>query len=212
MSPRLRAIVVVSAAMLCQWSCTRVMGESSAARQVRLPDESRISTGDLIFREGLSNRSRMVRLLDSETSLTHVGLIDKRDGATLVVHIEPGGFEGVSTVRREKLETFLEPHRADAFEVVHVVHADATLGERAVAEALEFQARGVVFDHDAKLSTEHEMYCTELVWKAYRHAGLDLIDGSFSVRRFFTDGRPLVLLSDLRRSSHMRLVSQTTDP
>lgn len=169
--------------------------------EVQLPPRDRLRNGDLIFRSGTSQDSRLVRLFDRESVYSHIGLLDVRQATPYVVHIEPGSGDGDSLVRREMLETFLAPERASSFAVLHVIPPDDRRGVAALEAALRYQSQGVVFDKHYDLQTADEMYCSELVWRAYVEAGLDLVDGSFG--RLGRLNGPVVWLSELARSRHL---------
>ena len=82
-------------------------------------------------------------------------------------------------MQREPLVDFLAPRKADGFAVYHVLPDDDLRARAAIQAALGYQARGVLFDRDFSLDTEDKMYCTELVWRVYLDAGLDLLGGDF---------------------------------
>ena len=69
---------------------------------------------------------------------------------------------------------FLGTDRADGFAVFHLAATLRGHGRAAVLAALRYRDAGVTFDQHADLATEHEQYCTEMVWRVYRQAGLDL--------------------------------------
>ena len=168
---------------------------------VAFPPRDGLRNGDLILRSGTSRDSRLVRLFDRESVYSHIGLVDVRQATPYVVHIEPGSGDDESLVRRERLETFLAPERASAFAVLHVIPPDDRRGVAAIEAALRYQSQGVGFDKQYDLRTADEMYCSELVWRAYVDAGLDLVDGAFG-RPGWLNG-PVVWLSELARSRHL---------
>src|SRR5688572_23953984 len=55
-----------------------------------LPAVDSLRTGDLLFRAGVTGNSRIVHLFDPGSQFSHVGLVDVRDGAPSVIHVEPG--------------------------------------------------------------------------------------------------------------------------
>jgi hypothetical protein len=175
----------------------------SPAHPLALPERSHLRTGDLIFRAGLSDESQIVLHADSTSAYSHVGLVDVSDGGAAVIHIEPDDTERDSRIRREPLSVYLGPGRADAYALFHVEPADRGRGEAAVAAALRYRARGVSFDHAFDVESIDKMYCTELVWRAYADAGLDLLDGALDRRSLFR--RRLVWLSALAHNRHVAL-------
>ncbi len=53
----------------------------------------------------------------------------------------------------------------------------------AVQKALEWVGEKR-FDRDFDLRTDETVYCTELVYKAYQEAGVDIIHGDFNIVEF----------------------------
>ncbi len=53
---------------------------------------------------------------------------------------------------------------------------DTEVREKAARTALEFYRRKVTFDNRYDLASDDKLYCTELVIKAFQHAGLRISD------------------------------------
>jgi hypothetical protein len=173
---RIVAALGVLVLALAGWVVVSAIGVGK--RAVTPPAIERLRNGDLIFRSGVSVDSHLIKLFDPGSKYSHVGMIDVRDGGAYVVHIEPDE-QGENRVRREPLAEFLVPGKADGFAVYHVLPDDDQRARAAIRAALGYQARGVTFDRDFNLDTQDKMYCTELVWRAYVEAGLDLLGGDF---------------------------------
>ena len=75
--------------------------------------------------------------------------------------------------------TFSRRGRRTGSPIYHVLPDDDLRARAAIQAALGYQARGVLFDRDFSLDTEDTMYRTELVWRVYLDAGLDLLGGDF---------------------------------
>lgn len=208
--PAVAAFAVVAAVIGLVVRVGVLAAGSRPPRELQLPSRAQLRNGDLIFRSGVSHESHAVTFLDRTSPYSHVGLVDVRGGGAFVIHIEPGNTARESQVRREPLAAFLAPGRADAFAVFHVVPADARLGLAAVDAALRYEARGVSFDHRYDLQTADELYCTELVWRAYREAGFDLLDEDLA--RASRMHNPMVWLSGLQRSPHVERSEVSADP
>lgn len=161
-----------------------------------------LRTGDILFRSGVALDSRVVRMFDPGTHYSHVGLAEVQSGVAYVLHIEPGSTPLESHIRREPLLSFLGPRQADDFAVYRVVPSDALRGERAVTAAIRYQRAGVSFDYDFDLATEDAMYCSELVYRAYNEAGVDLSDDRL-VQPSWPLRHPLLRISSLINSRHV---------
>lgn len=155
--------------------------------------------GDVVFRRGRSLLSRVVLSGDRDPEYSHVGIVAEIDGALVVVHATPGDDVSVpEPVRTEPLAAFYAPDAADLGAVRRPT--DAEVG-RSAAEAARRLARGRAFDADLDLSTDDLLYCTELVWKAYREVGVDLTGGRFdSASGLLSHDGPLVFPSTLLHS------------
>jgi uncharacterized protein YycO len=155
--------------------------------------------GDVIFRSGTAFESRMARMLDGDTRYSHAGVLDLSD-VPHVVHVVPGSGTG-NLVRREALADFLAPEAAEAYAVFRVRADYRVQARHAAAAARRFYATRLPFDALFSLTSADELYCSELVWRAYLSAGLDLLEGRAD--RSFTG--PVIRLSSLQQS---RLVSR----
>jgi hypothetical protein len=177
---------------------------SLEAKHRVLPSIESLRNGDLIFRSGVSTDSRLIELFDPDSKYSHVGMIDVRDGNAYVIHIEPGDTDAQSQVRREPLAQFLAPDRADGFAILHVIPEDDRRGRAAIQGALRYQSLAVTFDHQFDLNTVDRMYCTELVWRTYVDAGLDLLGGDFGPSAGPMPRSPLIRLSALAHSRYLQ--------
>ncbi len=169
---------------------------------------AQLETGDLIFRTGRSRESRVVMLFDRGVPYSHVGLVQKtEDGAAYVIHVVPGSAEeGRNLVRREPLAVFLTPEAARAAAVYRPTPPHRHHAEQAAEKAAAYHAARLAFDDDFDAATAEALYCTELVWRAYREAGLDLTGGKLSRRALPFARGAYVLPSTLLRSPHLRKV------
>jgi uncharacterized protein YycO len=167
-----------------------------------------VRPGDLVFRRGRSLVSYAVLYADPTSRYSHVGLVVQTQGDTLVVHATPGPHgEPPAPVRVEPLSVFLAPDHAVQ---AAVVRAPASHARRAAQVARTYATDARVFDDAFDLATADQLYCTELVWRAYRTAGLDLIDGALdTVALPWASGDRFVLPSTLYRSPHLRVVFPT---
>ncbi|MBF1385537.1 YiiX/YebB-like N1pC/P60 family cysteine hydrolase [Prevotella aurantiaca] len=168
---RYKLFAVLSATVFLFTSCYRQHEKKLLAAYI---DTLSLHNGDLIFREGNSIESKVVMTLDS-SSYSHVGLLCKSDGVWKVVHAVPGeSDDNVDIVKIEPVGAFLHPERCTKAKVVRVSY-DANVAEKAVQYALN--KVGYPFDDDFNTADTTKFYCTELVWKAYLYAGIDISEG-----------------------------------
>ncbi|WP_165774680.1 YiiX/YebB-like N1pC/P60 family cysteine hydrolase [Candidatus Viridilinea mediisalina] len=146
------------------------------------PDQ--LQTGDIILRQGRSAVSQMVMSIDQESLFSHSGIIYRdEDGITYVIHAIPyeeGALDNKNSyVRKDVITSFLRADRAQYAAVYRVKDNSSEIGIEAANAALIFFERMLVFDLDFDLGKDDQLYCTELVWRAYLAAGVDLVDGTF---------------------------------
>jgi uncharacterized protein YycO len=79
-------------------------------------------------------------------------------------------------VRLERAEDFLSPANVDRA-AVYRLDREALRAEAASREAWSYFERGIAFDHRFDIVNEDRLYCTELVWRAFRAAGVELGEG-----------------------------------
>ncbi|HKI06359.1 MAG TPA: YiiX/YebB-like N1pC/P60 family cysteine hydrolase [Thermoanaerobaculia bacterium] len=152
-------------------------------------NESDLAPGDVLFRRGRSLVSRAVLAVDGHGEYSHVGLVALAAGRAWVLHATPPEQPDIAGgVIAEPLALFLATDRASAAAVYRP-------RDRQAARAAERVAWGYVrghlrFDDDFDLVSSDRLYCTELVWKAYLSAGVDLEAGVPGPRgRYLLPGR-----------------------
>ena len=144
-------------------------------------DRGLLETGDLIFRRGLSFASRLVLLADPQPLYSHVGLLLVNGSEALVIHVVPAqAATDPAPVQVEPLATFIDRQHTSAVSVMRVEHIQARhYAAQAAAAASGYAREALSFDDQFDLESIDRMYCTELVWRAYLEAGIDLVDGVF---------------------------------
>lgn len=154
-------------------------GHSRQAPSPEFPLQE-LREGDLAFRCGMGVFSRAVTTSEQKGIYSHVGLLVKDGDSWKVVHAVPG--EKVSKadfdrVKAEELSVFYGPLRACRGALVHTGLTDSAKVAQMVSAALQSARDSVLFDHDYSLEDSSKLYCTELVWRLYRRAGIDLSEG-----------------------------------
>lgn len=153
--------------------CGRGSGEDQTAA---LP-YGEMRTGDLAFRCGRGVFSRAVTSAEGDGIYSHVGLLVNDGGLWKVVHAVPrerefaGDFD---RVKAESVEVFFGDDRAKSGCLVHTGLTDGSKIESMKATALQWARDSIPFDDAYDLADSTRLYCTELVWRLYRNAGIDL--------------------------------------
>ena len=137
-------------------SCHRQQRTNNLAAYI---DTLSLRKGDLIFREGRSAESAMVMALDRH-NYSHVG---------------PGESDNnTDTVKSEPISAYLQSDRCAKAKIVRVP-CKAYIAQKAVQYALH--KIGFPFDDNFDMADTTKFYCTELVWRAYLSAGIDISKG-----------------------------------
>ena len=137
-------------------------------------DTLSLHDGDLIFREGRSTESQVVTSLDSG-SYSHVGIMLHTKDGWRVIHAVPNETENeLDTVKYESISSFIQPDKCIKAKVIRV-----SLSGKVVKGAIQYalQKVGMPFDKDFDITDTTTFYCTELVWRAYKHVGIDISKG-----------------------------------
>lgn len=183
-------------------------GRPGRSPSVPLPAESLLEEGDLLFRRGLSPLSRFVLDVDSSAEYSHVGILARVDARLWVVHVSVGEDEPApDRVRRDSLPGFLAGDRAVAWALYRLREGAGRAGPLAAAAARRYLDRHVAFDPAFDLQDETRLYCTELVWRSYRVARVDLASGPLDTFSLLGARRPFLSLSRLTSSAELELVS-----
>lgn len=149
-------------------SC-RSGGNHYAATPPEIPI-SNFRSGDVAFRLGRTIESRAIA---ADGGYSHVGIIIRNDSTLLVAHIEPSRNSSELT-KYESLEQFFHPDNASSGAVMRIENLNPT--QLAVVENYLFSCKNISFDHDYKLSDTTQMYCTELVYRAFLEIGIEITE------------------------------------
>lgn len=165
-------------------------------------------SGDLVFRRGRSFGSVAVAAADPLTEFTHVGIVVIGQGRPLVVHVEPGdGTDDSDRVRLEPLDVFTAIDAAVEWALYRPVSASERTRLVAGRAAMEFWRQKLRFDTAFDLASPEAIYCTELVWRVYSNAGLDLrAKRAADLQPAMGSLSRFLFPRDLYESSHLRQV------
>lgn len=161
-------------------ACAAGLASGSACRGPARPnqaiDPSPAVVGDVVFFRTVTWRGYVVRLLElGHDDYSHVGIVaGNGPGGLTIVHAAPVGAAGEDgTVQVEPLRQILA--RSEIADLAfYRPRAAPAAAEEGVRIASRYAARKTPFDHDFDLTDDGAVYCTELIFLAYRGAGLDL--------------------------------------
>ncbi len=178
----MKELLKIAAAVTVVAPAALGLGLLSVTRiEVSVHDAALFRTGDILFVRGTSWRSRIVLLLDwADDDFSHVGLVRLVDRVPYIIHATPSPAERApgGSVRVESLNEFLSPKRVTQAALYRLRSHSQRTADSAASVAATYAAKKVPFDHEFSLSSDDELYCTELILRAYGTAGLDLLDSS----------------------------------
>lgn len=128
-----------------------------------------LRNGDLIFQTTLSGQGRAIQLA-THSVYTHVGMLIEEDGEWMV-------YEAVQPVRKVKLKKFIANGDSSKYVVKRIKGADSFLNGERLSKMKIFLNAQLNKSYDIVFNwSDEEMYCSELVWKAYLKADYRLCD------------------------------------
>jgi hypothetical protein len=172
-------------------------------------DPRSLQPGDVILRRGRDAVSAMVLTVDQGSRFSHVGIVARIGRLPAVIHAlpedeaHPGGQVLVQSVGE-----FSAPERASELAVYRFADRSGGLPEAAAVMAFRYFREGRRFDADFRLETANELYCSELVWRAFQESGIDLLDGHLSHLALPLRKGEFVLPSSFTKSPHLVLLTQ----
>lgn len=168
---------------------------------------AKILSGDLVFRRGTGFFSPyFMNAGKFSVPFSHVGIIVIRDKKLIVLHSVASEFTGIGGVRADSFEEFIAPSNSNA-NAIYRVSAIESQRQKAVEFALNAERRKVPFDTAFNMKDTSKLYCTTLVWRAYKLAGIELVPLKDYVT-FGGDTREIISLSNLLNSKYIHELMQ----
>lgn len=166
-----------------------------------------LKDGDLIFRRGISFVSNLVLENDPSSPYSHIGIISFYNNTPFVIHAVPDESEnGIDYIRKDSLGMFLLKDRASAYEVIR--YDDPSIAEEASYFAKISYEAGILFDDSFSLHDSTKYYCTELIWRAYKYAGVDLTENTFDTLSIPVGENPYLLPGTLLWSPNTKSITK----
>lgn len=137
-----------------------------------------LRNGDLALRCGTSLESHVVVGVNGENGpYSHIGIVVQVDGQWYVAHAVPGENERGEPeyVKLDPIQVYYGRDRAKLGCIMRVTD-DSTVCRLATDYAQWAVGAKKVFDNNYDWEDSTELYCTEMVQRAYRHAGIDLAE------------------------------------
>ncbi|MCR4664948.1 MAG: hypothetical protein K5660_06240 [Paludibacteraceae bacterium] len=168
-----------------------------------LPENADYRSGDLVLRCGYGAESRAVSY-GGQSVYSHVGMLvfDDRLNHWMVVHAVPGETRADEPeyIKYEAIENFFASDRACKGAWMRVLCADSSAAH-AAAYCLNKYNDSVLFDNSYLLGDTTELYCCELVWRAYLGQGIDITSGNrHAIPTLFCAEAEGIFPSDIEKS------------
>lgn len=141
-------------------------------------DKITFHSGDLVLRRGKSLVSQLVLLRDKKSEYSHIGVVIIKDEQPYVIHAVPGEAEKNEPeyVKMETMKEFLDVEKSADFAVYALKEDFRSYGQKVSDKAMTYVRNHIEFDSEFNIEDETKLYCTELIWRAYNYAGLNLTD------------------------------------
>jgi len=164
-----------------------------------------MKSGDIIFRKGKSLISNIVLLGNPNSQYSHVGVVIKESDSIYIIHAIPSENKGdADFIKKESLSSFCDLLFAEQIAIYRLKE------DKSIVSTISFlnnmYDRRINFDNDFNLESDSAVYCTELVWKAFKKSGIDLIDNEFDEISYILSRKKCIFPSRLTNSCHLELV------
>jgi hypothetical protein len=175
--------------------------------KIILPDDLELQKGDLIFRRGRSIESQIVLLSDGNSDYSHVGIIYIKNKKPFVIHSVPAeNGEEYELIKMESVGAFLSKDKATRFAVFRLEDTLMNITATASDFAYNCYLRKYCFDNQYDLLSDKKLYCTELIWKAYKNAGLDIVQNRLHDINLIFINKKMIMPSSLIESKFLKRV------
>ncbi|MCR5049471.1 MAG: hypothetical protein K6A36_00125 [Paludibacteraceae bacterium] len=164
-------------------------------------DQDKWREGDLVLRCGFGMESKVVTNR-TRSAFSHIGILhyDSLNNEWQVIHAVPAEGEP-EYLKIEPVMRFFSPERAERGAWLRV-NCNDSIAREAAHYALGKVAEQVLFDNDYLLADSTKLYCTELVWRAYRKQGIDISGGRrHSVPTLFSKEGEGIFPYDIEKSA-----------
>jgi len=142
-------------------SCAQKQSEVHTTKQET--QEVAFQDGDIIFQTSNSSQSKAIQLA-TQSVYSHMGIIYQIDGEWMV-------YEAIQPVQLTALSTWIARGKEQHYVVKRLRQSEEVLTPSAIAKMKAFGEgfHGKAYDIYFEWSDER-IYCSELVWKIYKHA------------------------------------------
>lgn len=132
--------------------------------------------GDIVFRMGRGLFSPIWgRVGAHSVPYSHVGIFVEGKGGGHIIHTEANEFTGNGYAREEPFAVFLGKPRAASGTVFRPRALLRDDQRKMVVQAAQgYVQNRIPFDVEFDLATHDRLYCSELIWRAFKSVGIEL--------------------------------------
>ncbi len=139
--------------------------------------KGQLKEGDIIFRTGNAWSTQLPAPFANNATYSHGGIITVEASRIKVVHAAIEG-TGDPVVKAESLADFLQQGNT-THAAVYRLKASTPKVQQAIATAAKtYAAKDMPLNAKFGLTSNDQAYCSELIWRAYLEAGIDLSEQS----------------------------------
>jgi len=132
-------------------------------KKAPVPDYA-FQSGDIVFQATGGNQCRAIRAA-THSPYSHCGVVFLKSGKLYVL-------EAISPVVATPLKTFRNRSLPGTFTALRLKNANALVTQANFNKADQWAQRQLGKPYDGRfLWSDHELYCSELVWKLFKEAG-----------------------------------------
>jgi len=202
-------ILLTIIVVFTSYSFIKLHSNKSASTQNSISELKKITllNGDLIFRRGTSIESQIVLLTDQNSEYSHIGMIYKINGKLFVIHTVPKENDAdPGYIKLEPIDEFLSGGKAVRVAVYRLIQNSSEKINIANSYAYNCYIKKYCFDNNYDLVTDAQLYCTELIWKAFMQAGIDLVCNRLRNISFIITNKIMIMPSSIIESKLLKKV------
>jgi hypothetical protein len=134
-------------------------------------------------------------------------MIYKTNGEVFVIHTVPKKNDSdPGFIKFESVEEFLSDGKAARIGVYRLIQNSPEKINLASSYAYKCYIKKYCFDDDFDLVSDKQLYCTELIWKAYKHAGIDLVCNRLKDINIIVASRTMIVPSSIIESKLLKKI------
>ena len=132
--------------------------------------KSSVQSGDLVLRTGRDFTSDVMRRLSREDpTYSHCGIASWENDTLFVYHSIGGEWNPDQKIRRDTFAFFCNPYENRGFGIYRYDITEMEK-EKLVQSIRGFYSEEIIFDIKFDLQTDDKMYCSELIYKAFKRS------------------------------------------